>query len=231
MKLLMVPLMCLLIQAPAPTPAFTYRFQEVHHGVNRWPGGDARRAVKAATGDPAYAGDEVKTGWWGRATLAVPERATRFEIFSRTQVRLASGEPGVLMVLEQGRLKAIFDALVGGPPVERRVKVPGALLAVRGTRYGVEVGSGGRTTLAVFKGVVEVISQAPQAPSTFVKAGEWSAFGPGQTPRVAPMRDPGAAERGWDQGMRPGMAMGLESMGPGGAMPAQHHGSMPGPMR
>ena len=226
MKLLLAPLALLLLQAPAPAPpAFTYRFESVRHTVLRWPGGDPRQEVKAAAGDPAAAGDVVKTGWWGRAVIAVPEWASRFEISGSTQVRLAGGEPGVLIVLDRGRLKAIFDALAG-PPVERRVAVPGALLAVRGTRYGVEVDKAGKTVLAVFKGVVEVMPQAPQGASVFVKAGEWSTFGPGLMPKVAPMPERGFNEHGWDQGMRMDGAMGMGTMPAGGMRP----GAMPGPM-
>lgn len=224
MKLLLAPLTLLLLQVPAPAPAaFTYRFESVRHTVQRWPGGDSHREVKAAAGDSADAGDMVKTGWWGRAVIGIPERATRFEISGSTQVRLAGGEPGVLIVLDQGRLKAIFDALAG-PPVERRVAVPGALLAVRGTRYGVEVDKAGKTALAVFKGVVEVMPRTPQAASVLVKAGEWSIFGPGLLPKVAPMPERGFGERGWDQGM--GMDGLMGTMPAGGMRP----GAMPGPM-
>ncbi|WP_243317112.1 FecR domain-containing protein [Geothrix paludis] len=226
MKLLLAPLTFLLLQVPAPAPAaFTYRFESVQHTVLRWPGGDSHREVKAAAGDPADAGDMVKTGWWGRAVIAVPERASRFEVSGSTQVRLASGEPGVLIVLDQGRLKAVFDALAG-PPVERQVAVPGALLAVRGTRYGVEVDKAGKTVLAVFKGVVEVMPRTPQAASVFVKAGEWSTFGPGLLPKVAPMPERGFDERGWDHGMGMDGLMGTGTMPAGGMRP----GAMPGPM-
>ena len=227
---LLAPLALILFQAPAPMPAvLAYRFDEVKHSVLRWPGGDPRQEVKAAPGDPASAGDIVKTGWWGHAVISVPARASRFEVYPNTQVRLAGGEPGVLIILEQGRLKAIFDALAG-PPVERRVAVPGALLAVRGTRYGVAVDKAGKSTLVVFKGVVEVIPSAAHTTTVFVKAGEWSTFGPGLMPKVLPMPGHGFGEKGWEQGMHPG-SMGMGTMTPGGTMPAgMPPGSMPGPM-
>lgn len=221
---LLAPLPFLLGQAPQPAP-LVYRFETVRHAVHLWPGGDARRARPAAAGDSARSGDVVQTGWWGRAVITVPARASRFEIFPSTRVRLAADEPGVLLVLERGRLKALFEALAGGP-VERRVGVPGALLAVRGTRYGVEVDKAGRSTLVVFKGVVEVIPQSSQLPHLQVRAGQWADFGPGLAPRVLPMPRAGFDEHGWDRGMRPDGAMGLGSM-PDGAMPG---GMRPGPM-
>lgn len=228
MRFLIAPLAILLIQAPAPAPAaFTYRFEEVKRSVVRWPGGEETKAVKAVQGEAAVSGDVVKTGWWSRAILSVPERNSRFEIYASTQVRLAGGEPGVLVGLERGRIKAIFDALLDGKQEERRVAVPGALLAVRGTRYGVEVDKDGRSTLVVFKGVVEIIHRAAHPGTILVKAGEWSRFGPSLQPKVGPMPGRGFGEREWDQGMRmDGSMMGSGTMMPGGAMP----GSMrPGP--
>ncbi len=228
LKSLLAPLALILLQTPAPAPvAFTYRFDEVKHSVVRWPGGDEAKAVKAVQGMTAASGDVVKTGWWGHAVLSVPERASRFELYPSTQVRLAGGEPGVLVILDRGRLKAIFDALAGGKPVERRVAVPGALLAVRGTRYGVDVDKKGMSTLVVFKGVVEVLPRAAHAGSSFVKAGQWSVFGPSMLPKVGPMSGRGFGEKAWDQGLRMNGSM----MGPGAMLPGgMHPGGTSGPM-
>ncbi|MBK6406482.1 MAG: hypothetical protein IPF66_16415 [Holophagales bacterium] len=129
--------------AEAPSgERLAYRFDEVKSKVVRVPGGDEERGVRVSAGDPAESGDVVKTGLFGRTVLAVPDRAARFEVFSSTRVRLAGGEPGVLLVLEKGRLKAAFDAFTGASEA-RRVAAPGALLAVRGTRYGLEVAGSG----------------------------------------------------------------------------------------
>lgn len=230
LKPLLASLALLVFQAPTPVPvpaAFTYRFDAVKHSVVRWPGGDSARAVSVAQGDAATSGDVVKTGWWGHAVLSVPERRSRFELYPSTQVRLAGGEPGVLVILDRGRLKAIFDALAGGKPEERRVAVPGALLAVRGTRYGVEVDKKGMSTLVVFKGVVEVIPRAAHAASSFVKAGQWSVFGPALMPKVGPMPGGGFEEKAWDQGMR----MDGSRMGSGVMLPeGMHPGGTTGPM-
>lgn len=210
---ILAPLLFLLAQAPGqpPTPAqaasgsqaFTYRFDEVKRSVLCWPGGDPAQERKVAKGDQAFTGDGVKTGWWGQALLSVPERQARFEVYANTQVQLAGGEPGVLLVLTQGRIKALFQRLAEGAPVERRVAVPGALLAVRGTRYGVEVDPEGRSTLVVFEGVVEVLQQGPGLEPVQVKAGQWTTFGPGKAPKAEAIPAHGLGERAWGQGLRP----------------------------
>lgn len=222
MKAILFPMALVLLQAPAPA-GLTYRFDEVHHSVHQWPGGDPARDRSAAPGDAAASGDVVRTGWWGRTILSVPARGSRFEVLASTQVRLAGGEPGVLLMLEKGRIKAFFDALVDGGRQERRIAVPGALLAVRGTRYGVDVDAHGRATLSVFEGVVEVLPKGPDNQPFKVKAGEWSSFGPGMQVQFGSMGAQGFQERMWDQGMHPEAGMGSGSMNMGGAM----HGGMP----
>ncbi|MBK8596680.1 MAG: FecR domain-containing protein [Holophagales bacterium] len=171
-----------------------YRFEEVKSKVVRSPGGDEARDVRVAAGDPAEAGDVVTTGFFGRTVVAVPERAARFEVFSSSKVQLAGGEPGILLVLEKGRIKATFDAFTGASEA-RRVAVPGAILAVRGTRYGVEV-AGGESVLAVFEGTVELFP-AGGAPSMKVGRDEFCVFGPKTPPRRAPMGRDGMNEKSW----------------------------------
>jgi hypothetical protein len=183
-----------LAQEPAQRP-LEYRFDEVKSKVTKAPGGDESRAARVAAGDLAAAGDGVRTGLFGRTLLSVPERAVRFEVFSSTRVRLAGPEPGVLLVLESGRLKAAFDAFTGASE-ERRVAAPGALLAVRGTRYGLEASPEGESTLAVFEGTVEVFP-ADGATSLRVAAGEVCAFGPKNPPRKGPMDRSGMSEKSW----------------------------------
>lgn len=171
-----------------------YRFQEVKSKVVRSPGGDESRDVRVAVGDPAESGDVVRTGFFGRTVVAVPERAASFEVFSSSRVRLAGGEPGILLVLEKGRIKAAFDAFTGASEA-RRVAVPGAILAVRGTRYGVEV-TGGQSVLAVFEGTVELFPEGG-APSLRIGRDEYCVFGPKTPPRKEPMGRDGMNEKSW----------------------------------
>jgi hypothetical protein len=228
----MIPVLFSLVLAlaqPAPGAAaaapLVYQFDQVEHSVHLRPGGDPGREVAAAIGTVAAAGDGVRTGWLGRAWLSVPSRATRFELAPSTEVRLADGEPGVLLVVERGRIKALFDKLLNGDTQERRVRVPGALLAVRGTRYGIEVDRGGRTELMVFEGVVEVFLHSAAEPVR-IKAGQWAAFGPRGELASAPRPAPGMTEQNWAQGQGPGRPM---ANGTGGPMPGSGPGGLPGP--
>lgn len=196
-----------LAEAPS-AERLAYRFEEVKSKVVRAPGGDEERGVRVSAGDPAEAGDVVKTGLFGRTVLAVPDRAARFEVFSSTRVRLAGGEPGVLLVLEKGRLKAAFDAFTGASEA-RRVAAPGALLAVRGTRYGLEV-AGGESVLAVFEGTVEVFPSDGSA-NLRVERDQYCVFGPKTSPRKEQMGKTGMSEKSW--GSR---GSGMTDAGPGG---------------
>ncbi len=140
----------------------------------------------------------MRTGWRGRAVVEVAAQAARFEILPSTRARLGGPQPGVLLVLERGRLKAVFDALTGSH--DRLVATPGALLAVRGTRYGVEVAADGRATVAVFEGTVEVRPTTPGFPVTAVAAGEFCRFGPRTPPQRAPLPR-GVGEDSWRGGL------------------------------
>ncbi len=194
--------------ASASPEVLTYRFDEVKSKVLAAPAGDESRERRVAVGDSAAGGDVVRTGFWARTVVSVPARRARFEISSSSRVKLQGDEPGVLLALEKGRLKAFFDALTEGPPVERRVAAPGALLAVRGTRYGLEVGGDGTSLLAVFEGTVEVIPSAPGATMVQVHADEFCTFGPRAAPVPMPMRSYGMSEGSWGRHQAPGGGVG-----------------------
>ena len=212
------------------TPA--YRFDEVKSKVLRAPGGDEAAEVRVAAGDVAAAGDLVRTGFWGKAVLSVPERKARFEIGSSTRARLAAGAPGVLLTVERGRLKAFFEALTDGSADARTVAAPGALLAVRGTRYGLEVAKDGSSFLAVFEGTVEVKPTKAGAAPVLVRADEACTFGPMAAPRSTPMRSMGMSEHSWGMhggtGMSSGSEHGMPGAAPDGKMPQSHGGGSHG---
>jgi hypothetical protein len=179
-----------------PAAPVEYRFSEV---VSKVVLTHLDTGRQVAAGDAATAGDEVRTGWRGRAVVEAPAAASRFEILPSTRARLAGPEPGVLLVLERGRVKAIFDALTGNDG-ERLVATPGALLAVRGTRYGVEVDADGAAAVTVFDGTVEVLPRAAGVAPLAVRAGEVCTFGPHTPPHSAPAPR-GTREEEWHGGM------------------------------
>jgi FecR-like protein len=164
--------------APAQPPV-DYRFDEVRRNVVLT---TADRELKVDRGQLAHGGDKVQTGFFSYALIASERYRAKFEIFSSTNVQLTAGTPGVILSLQRGRLRAVFDKIIGDEP--RIVQTPGALLAVRGTKYDVEVDGGGQTTVDVWEGVVELQSPALRAP-IFVRAGQESRFGRHEAPRAA----------------------------------------------
>jgi len=226
--LLSGPAALLAAAAALGAPSQEYRFTTVkskvvvvHDGVSR----------RAAAGDAAPGGDRVETGWFGRAELDVRAAASRFVLYPSTVVELGAERPEVLLVLRKGKLEAAFDALLGRD--ERLVETPGAVLAVRGTRYGVEVARDGEAVLAVFEGRVEVRPRDPSLPPVSVGPGHLCRFGPQRPPQVgrAPagfdasawqragaMRQPAAGD-GAPGDRSPG---GQPGSGPGGQTPRGH---------
>jgi hypothetical protein len=200
-RILLTSGLCLLISA-APQPV-EYRFDRVRSKVIV---ASAGAEVRAKEGTEARGGDRVRTGWIGYAVLGANRHAATFEIFSSSDVLLAAGEPGVILTLERGRIKAFFDKFAGGEP--RVVKTPGALLAVRGTRYGVDVRRDGNSSLAVFEGAVEVISPLRPQP-LIVRAGELCEFGRRRAPAVRPMPR-GMNEQSWGRHGAPDSTGGRE---------------------
>ena len=151
-------------------------------------------------GDRARSGDRLFTASRSSAELAVPEAAARFRIGAKTRFTLAHDRPGVLLEIERGSLRAIFGRLEEGGERERLVTTPSAVLAVRGTDYGIEVEKDGDTSVAVFEGTVEVRDARG--------LGEAVRVGAGQSVRVRSGRAAGAPEAhglsggDWDRGRR-----------------------------
>ncbi|PYQ26381.1 MAG: hypothetical protein DMF56_24825 [Acidobacteria bacterium] len=168
------------MSAAAQSNVIDYRFDEVKRKVTLE---SQNHEVQAAVGLKAQSGDKVQTGWFSYALIATEAHKAKFEIFSSTKVALSSNEPGVILSLERGKLHAIFDKITGNEP--RVVKTPGALLAVRGTQYTVEVDADGNTKLDVHEGIVEISSPLRPEP-VFVHAGEFANY----SRRVAPVAKP-----------------------------------------
>ena len=187
------------MSAAAQSNVIDYRFDEVKRKVTLE---SRKQVVQAAVGLKAQSGDKVQTGWFSYALIATEAHKAKFEIFSSTKVALASNEPGVILTLERGRLHAIFDKITGNEP--RVVKTPGALLAVRGTQYTVEVDADGNTKLDVHEGIVEIRSPLQPEP-VFVHAGEFANYSRRVAPVAKPMPQRGnrAPNDGRGEGSRP----------------------------
>jgi hypothetical protein len=170
--------------ATTPTAPVGYRFDEVKHSVVLKTPTHESPATK---GLHAQSGDHVHTGLFSYALIAAELYRSKFEIFGSTDVQLAGGTPGVILSLERGRIHAMFDKITGSEP--RIVQTPGALLAVRGTQYNVEVDESGKATLDVFEGTVEIRSPLHPEP-VLVHAGQSSTFSRHDAPPDHPMNTP-----------------------------------------
>lgn len=180
MKALIASLLTLgAVSAAAQTTPIDYRFDEVRRKVLLASPAQPSQQVQAARGQKAQSGDKVNTGWFSYALIASEAHRAKFELFSATEVELAGGSPGVILSLNRGKLHAMFDKITGSEP--RIVQTPGALLAVRGTQYVVDVDAKGDTSLDVLEGVVEI--RSPLRPEPFlVRAGEAASFGRSRPP-------------------------------------------------
>ncbi|MGZ8830868.1 MAG: FecR family protein, partial [Thermoanaerobaculia bacterium] len=190
--------------AAAQEQAVDYRFDDVKRRVTVTKA--TQQEWRVEKGQHAQSGDKVQTGWFSYALIASDRHRAKFEIFSSTDVQLASGTPGLILSLERGRIRAVFDKITGNEP--RVVQTPGALLAVRGTRYDVEVDGTGRTTVDVWEGRVEIRSTLLGEP-LLLEAGQESVFGRREIPLARPMPEerrrnaPDSRDRGRDpQGPR-----------------------------
>jgi len=181
---------------------------------------DGERALEA--GDHAQSGDHLRTGSRSRADLGVAEYVARFVVSSKTSFRLAHDRPGVLLEIERGSLRAIFGKLPEGDTRERLITTPSAVLAVRGTDYGVEVKKDGDTSITVFEGTVEVWDVGGVGERTLVQAGQSTRIKRGKTPSTPKAH--GMTSHDWEQGRR----RVSQPMGGNQQSPGMGAGSQPG---
>jgi hypothetical protein len=211
------------IAATPPVEPVSYRFDKVKSKVILVNDEGERRVSEGAG---AAGGDVIRTGWLGWALVSSPRHNARFEVLSSSEVTLGSDQPGVILRLEKGRLKAMFDAFAGDEP--RVVATPGALLAVRGTRYGVDVDSKGSASVVVFEGTVEISSPIGGFEPLAVHAGQMAEYGRGRGPtmREAPR---GMDERSWEQRGPKGMDGTHSEGGQAGQEPGMKSGAQSSP--
>lgn len=171
-------------------------------------------AQRLDVGDQAVSGDHLRTGSSTTAAIGIPSHTTIFRLDAKTSCTLAHDRPGVLLHVEKGWIRAMFGAFTGSDP--RLVTTPSAVLAVRGTEYGLRVKKNGDTHIVVFEGVVEVSDPAGESPPIRVEAGQQSRIKRGR-PVEAPVAHR-LTPYDWDQGRSsppPGMRGSGSSPGSG----------------
>jgi hypothetical protein len=168
-----------------------------------------------AAGGLVHSGDSLRTGPRSKAELSALDFAARFVIDAKTRVRLAHDNPGILLELERGSLRAVFDKLTGNAERERLVTTPSAVLAVRGTEYGVEVEKDGDTSVVVFDGTVEVWERSGRGKRVRVAAGQATRVRRGHEPSAPKAH--GLKRSDWDRGRHSvSRMMGQGQQAPGG---------------
>ncbi len=176
---------------------------------------------RLSVGDHAVSGDRLRTGSSSSGTLGVPSHTTVFRLGAKTSCTLAHDRPGVLLHLDRGRLRALFGTSTGSDP--RLVTTPSAVLAVRGTEYGLKVKKNGDTQIVVFHGVVEVTDLSGEGPPVRVEAGQQSRIKTGRQPEAPVVHR--LTPTDWDQG-RSAPRSGMDA---GGARPGEQSGAFGAP--
>ena len=132
---------------------------------------------------------------------------------------MASDRPGVLLEIQRGSLRALFDKLAGEDPPDRIVTTPSAVLAVRGTEYGVEVSKSGHTTVTVFSGEVEVVDIGRIGDPMILRAGQYGTVHRGKPPGAP--RPHQMTRVDWDKGRRAAGMSGRSMSDPAGGSGSQ----------
>jgi hypothetical protein len=170
-------------------------------------------------GDQAHSGDSLRTGSRSTADLEVADRAASFHVKAKTRFHLAHIRPGVLIDIERGSLRAVFGKLPEGEDRERLITTPSAVLAVRGTDFGVNVKKNGDTSVVVFEGTVAVRDLGGAQDVVQVQAGQSTRIRKGRAPSAPAAH--GLSAEDWNRGRRvpsstwPG-GQGTPGMGPAG---------------
>jgi hypothetical protein len=129
-------------------------------------------------------GTTVETGN-GRLMLVL--RADETEILVQPHTRLLLIEPAPsnwnTLAILIGRIRAYIRKRTGGAP-PFQMGTPSAVIAVRGTRFDVEVNRHGVTEVDVFDGLVEVANPAIPGSSVLVAPGLSTRVGMGTPPEV-----------------------------------------------
>lgn len=172
---------------------------------------------RLSIGNSAASGDRLRTGGSSSTIIGVPTHTVVFKIDAKTSFVLAHDRPGVLLHIEKGRIRAIFGSYTGTDP--RLVTTPSAVLAVRGTDYGVRVKKNGETQVVVFEGLVEIRDPAGESPPIRVEAGQQSRIKPGR-PAEAPTPHR-LTPHSWNQGH----STAVPGMGAAGSNPGSPNGS------
>ncbi len=170
------------VSSPGPSPA-----PFAGAVISEWKGEvhvqlPATNIASPKRGQVLPAGTVVETGE-GRLVLVL--RADESEVLVQPHTRLVVSEPAPghwdAVEILLGRVRAYIRKRTGGAP-SFQMGTPSAVIAVRGTRFDVEVNRRGVSEVDVFDGLVEVASTGAAGPSVLVGPGFSTRVGMGTPP-------------------------------------------------
>jgi ferric-dicitrate binding protein FerR (iron transport regulator) len=169
--------------------------------------------------DTLQVGDEILTDRKSSTTIRMPDGSTvRVYPNSRVALRAETGKWKEFLHVLLGNVRVQIEKL-SGRPNPKTVTTPTAIIAVRGTIFGVEVDQAGDTQVGVQEGLVSVANQLHPQDEVMVK--------PGQAVWVRNDRRPSSPQM-MRQGM-PGIAgPGSQGMGSGNGMGSAPFGNAGG---
>lgn len=121
----------------------------------------------------------------GQMVLVLRSDESEILIQPHTRLILRAPQPGSWDTLQIviGKVRAFIRKRTGGAP-PFQMGSPSAVIAVRGTRFDVEVGSSGVSEVDVFEGLVEVGSNVVPGASVLVRPGMSTRVGVGGIPEI-----------------------------------------------
>jgi len=170
------------VLAPGPSPApFAGAI------VSEWKG-DVHVQLPGASMSGPMRGQVLPSGTvldTGDGRLVLVLRTDESEILVQPHTRLVVREPALgnwnAVEIVLGRVRAYIRKRTGGAP-PFQMATPSAVIAVRGTRFDVEVNGRGVSEVDVFDGLVEVASSTIPGSSVLVRPGFSTRVGMGTPP-------------------------------------------------
>ena len=157
--------------------------------IGEWRGSVQVQLPGAAASHPAHAqvlpeGTVLDTRD-GRLVLVLKNDESEILVQPHTRLILQAPQPGNWDTLQIifGRVRAYIRKRTGGAP-PFQMATPSAVIAVRGTRFDVEVNASGVSEIDVFEGLVEVGSTTIPGVSTLVSPGMSTRVGIGAAPET-----------------------------------------------
>jgi ferric-dicitrate binding protein FerR (iron transport regulator) len=129
-------------------------------------------AVRLRKNDTVQAGDEILTDRKSSAIIRMPDSSTvRIYPNSHVVLRTETGSWKEFLHVLLGTVHVQIEKL-SGRPNPKTLTTPTAIIAVRGTIFGVAVEQTGDTRVGVGKGLVSVANQLHPGDEVLVKAGQ-----------------------------------------------------------